>query len=169
MFRKNPKLEVKLTDSDRKIVKLGWFFITIHFCISLYFYFDLPEKIPIHYNLKGEVNGYGSRSTWWLLFIINLLIYYGLSVFTTRTKPWKFNSSVKLTQRNAEKVYGLTLQMLVVLNSTIAFLMLFIAIDIILKVKVIDGFQLSFAFIPLCGFLALIPFFYIYKMLKVPK
>ncbi len=169
MFRKNPKLEVKLSDSDRKIVKLGWLFIVAHLFITLYFYFDLPEKIPIHYNLKGEVDGYGSKGMWWLLFIINLVLYCGLSIFTTRTKPWKFNSFVKITEKNAKKVYGLTLQMLVVLNTTIAFFILFIAIDIILKVKKIDGIELSSAFIPLCGLLILIPFYYSYKMLKVPK
>lgn len=37
---------------------------------------NLPEEVPIHWNWKGEIDGYGSKSTlWWLILIMNVLVY----------------------------------------------------------------------------------------------
>ena len=35
--------------------------IILGFAVGLYFYPSLPSRVPIHWNLKGEVNGYGSK------------------------------------------------------------------------------------------------------------
>lgn len=61
------------------ILKKEWFFILLillGFIISIYLYPSLPNKMPIHWNIHGEVNGYASK-----LFgafsmpLINLCIY----------------------------------------------------------------------------------------------
>jgi uncharacterized membrane protein len=42
---------------------------------AFYFYNMLPEKIPIHWNASGEVNGYGSRNSVFILPFVYLGIY----------------------------------------------------------------------------------------------
>lgn len=37
---------------------------------------ELPEEVPIHWNIKGEVDGYGSKYTlWWVILSMNVPIY----------------------------------------------------------------------------------------------
>ena len=44
------------------------------------FYSRLPERIDTHFNGEGVANGFGARSTLWLLVGIALLLYSTLSV-----------------------------------------------------------------------------------------
>jgi len=43
------------------------------------FYSRLPERIATHFNRAGVANGFGARSTLWLLVGISLLLYLTLS------------------------------------------------------------------------------------------
>lgn len=47
------------------ILKKDWIILIIiilGFVLGAYFYKSLPDRVPIHWNAKGEVNGYGSKS-----------------------------------------------------------------------------------------------------------
>jgi uncharacterized membrane protein len=44
------------------------------------FYSRLPEKIATHFNAEGMANGFGARSTLWVLVGIAVLLYSILSV-----------------------------------------------------------------------------------------
>jgi hypothetical protein len=52
MFKKQPKIDIKPNEFDRKIMLAGWFLVMLNFIIVLSFFFNLPEIIPIHFNLK---------------------------------------------------------------------------------------------------------------------
>jgi len=50
--------------------------ILIMFLIGFYFYPQFPERMPIHWNAKGEIDGYGSRfSGLFLIPLVSLGIY----------------------------------------------------------------------------------------------
>lgn len=40
---------------------------------------NLPNSIPIHFNLKGEVDNYGDKSSLWVLLLAPVVIFLGLS------------------------------------------------------------------------------------------
>lgn len=42
---------------------------------ALYFYNSLPDRIPIHWNVYGEIDGYGSRNMIFIFPAIYLVIY----------------------------------------------------------------------------------------------
>ncbi len=47
-----------------KFLKKDWLIlilISLGFALGAYFYPSLPDKVAIHWNLQGEVNGYGNR------------------------------------------------------------------------------------------------------------
>jgi uncharacterized membrane protein len=46
------------------------------------FYSRLPERIATHFNEAGVANGFGARSTLWVLVGIALLLYSALSVIS---------------------------------------------------------------------------------------
>jgi uncharacterized membrane protein len=55
--------------------------ILLMFIASSFLYSSMPEKMPIHWNSKGEIDGYGSRFTGlFLMPIITLIIYIVLSM-----------------------------------------------------------------------------------------
>jgi uncharacterized membrane protein len=57
------KEELKM-EKINNILKKDWailILIILGFVFGIYFYPSLPNRIPILWNLKGEVNGYGSK------------------------------------------------------------------------------------------------------------
>ena len=48
--------------------------------LFIFKYASLPETIPAHYNAKGEVDGWGDKSSVLLLYGICLVMYIGLTV-----------------------------------------------------------------------------------------
>ena len=61
-------------------------------------YGSLPDKIPIHYNAQGVIDGYGAKSMiWWLVAIMWILIGF-MSTIEQFPKVW--NSPVKITDEN---------------------------------------------------------------------
>ena len=58
--------------------------IAISSAITWHFYPALPERIPVHWNAAGEVDGYGPRATLWLLGpgLMALVALFGLA------QPW---------------------------------------------------------------------------------
>jgi len=169
MFKKQPKINVRPTSTDRKIILFGWLLVVLNFILVFVFYFQLPDNIPTHFNLKGEADGYGSKSTLWLLPVINLSTYLLMSTIVTKMKPWKYNYPIKVTERNAPKLYAMCIEMMVWLNFGMALLFLVISVEIILKAIEHEAFGLGWTFIPLVAVITLLPFWYIFNMFKIPK
>ena len=72
------KMQYRLNDNLRK----DWFLLLILLVLlvaAFVVYPQLPERVPMHWNIKGEIDGYGSRFTG--AFAIPLLttgIYVGM-------------------------------------------------------------------------------------------
>jgi len=85
----------------------------------------LPDRIPIHWNLKGEVDGYGGKLTMLILPLLSVLFFF---MFSWIYKiPHKYNYLRKLTPENYEEQYlnGRKLLRIVHLISQITFVCLF--------------------------------------------
>lgn len=65
--------------------------LIVSFAISFYFYPMLPDRIPTHWNFKGEIDGYsGKTAGTFLMPILNLVIYV-LFIFLPALDPKKEN------------------------------------------------------------------------------
>ncbi|MBR0085636.1 MAG: DUF1648 domain-containing protein [Lachnospiraceae bacterium] len=71
---------------------------------------DLPDRIPIHFDAAGEPNGYGSKYTMIIFPLIMLGMFIMMEVVARHPKSW--NTGVKVTERNQEKVYKIIRNML---------------------------------------------------------
>ncbi|MDR1056481.1 MAG: DUF1648 domain-containing protein [Prevotellaceae bacterium] len=80
------------------------------FC-PLLFYGRLDDEtlIPIHYNLDGEIDGWGERYFLWIIPLIALVFYIGLSVFEKYYK--RSNYPYKTTEKNANYLYRQRVQL----------------------------------------------------------
>ncbi|GHT18430.1 hypothetical protein FACS189429_4970 [Bacteroidia bacterium] len=72
-----PKIKFIKTPFDWCVETATSLFLLAHWFVVLLFYFKLPETIPVHYNGVGEIDGWGSKSTIWLLPVISTLSYIG--------------------------------------------------------------------------------------------
>ncbi|WP_136465014.1 DUF1648 domain-containing protein [Flagellimonas onchidii] len=164
IFSKKPKIEVKPNATDKKLVKLGWAIVALNVLLVLIFYFDLPETIPTHFNLKGEADGYGHKSMLWIIPILSTALYFGLSFFVTKMKPYHMNFPVKVTEKNAPELYALGIRMMAVMNlaSVVAFLLT--TIIFLLHIKGIVGTIDVQLLVGSWIIVALLPFIYFYKM-----
>ncbi|KAM9862234.1 hypothetical protein ACI1US_01843 [Leucobacter sp. BZR 635] len=66
-------------------------------------YASLPDEIPIHFNLAGTADGWGSKSNVFLLIGIFVVIVSG-SVWLS-SKPHLFNYPTEITVESAQAVY----------------------------------------------------------------
>ncbi len=169
MFKNHPKIDVEPNDFDRKLILAGWLLVALNFILVFSFYSSLPEVIPTHFNIKGEADGFGNKSTLWVLPILNLVMYFGMTMLATKMKPWNFNYPTKVTEKNASKIYAISIRMLTWLNLGIALIFLVISLNAILMAKEVNHFSIGWVIIVLLLAITLGPFISIFKMFKVPK
>tara|TARA_R110000744_G_scaffold39836_9_gene90511 strand:+ start:1579 stop:2085 length:507 start_codon:yes stop_codon:yes gene_type:complete len=165
-----PKIEIRLTKNQQNLLLLGWFIVVLNFIIVAIFYTELPNKIPSHFNFKGEIDGYGSKDSIWTFPVLTLIIYLFLNLVIKKVKPWNMNYPVSLSKRNAPELYKISLQMLVYLSLAISIMLTPILIEIITQAY---GLSFSFNFTIITAFIVafvtITPLYYIFKMYQIPR
>ncbi len=124
-----PIIDLPKTTTERRLDIASWLFVALSFAIVLGCYSDLPETIPTHFDGAGNVDGYGSKYTVFLLPVLSFAIVAGL-VFLTRI-PHRFNYLTTITPENAAFEYGKARLLLRIMNLFISLLLLAITWDIV--------------------------------------
>ena len=71
---------------------------------------SLPEQIPTHYNMAGEIDGYGGRFSLLLMPLIGLVMDGVLALVGRFPKSW--NTGVRVTLYNRVRVYRILRDMM---------------------------------------------------------
>ncbi|MCL2510617.1 MAG: DUF1648 domain-containing protein [Bacteroidales bacterium] len=64
---------------------------------------DSNALFPTHYNFAGEVDGWGDRTSLWIMPLIALVFYVGLSI--VQKYPKIMNYPCKITEQNVDYHY----------------------------------------------------------------
>ena len=80
----------------------------------------LPEKVPMHFNAAGEIDGYGGRASLLLMPLIGLVMDAVLAITARFPKSW--NLGVRVTLLNRVRVYRLARDMMAELRLAMAVL-----------------------------------------------
>jgi uncharacterized membrane protein len=86
----------------------------------------LPEQIPTHYNMAGEIDGYGSRWTLLVLPVIGLVT--DLVVAISSRFPQSWNAGVKITVYNRVRIYRIMRDLLSEVRLGCAILFAFLSV-----------------------------------------
>ena len=78
---------------------------------SLVSYSRLPDQVPIHFDLSGTPDRWGSRATIFMLPVIAAVVY-AIMTAVSRIKPWYWNIPAKVTEENAVRVYAATARLM---------------------------------------------------------
>jgi uncharacterized membrane protein len=106
----------------------------------------LPDRIPTHFNLDGQPNGWGEPSALLLLPVVALAIY--LSITLAARFPSAFNYPVRVTAENRPRLEALSLSMIAWLKVELVCLLTWIQWSIIESARHGQG-SLSPALVPL--------------------
>lgn len=71
---------------------------------------QIPAEVPMHYNAAGEIDRWGTKAELLILPVIAWLLYGLLTVVEQVPSAW--NTGVKVTAENWERVYALLGHML---------------------------------------------------------
>jgi uncharacterized membrane protein len=102
------------------------------FVIPFLYYKTLPEKIPIHYNFYGFPDGYGNKSTLFLLSSLGFIIYV-IVFFAGFIGEKHYNVPYKATPAGREKIVFFVRTILKVLRFNTLVIFNFAIIGIILN------------------------------------
>lgn len=102
-MNKRPKIALQLSKTDKVIEIIGWIAVVGIWVLTLVNYFDLPDRIPTHYNAAGEADAFGNKSNILALPIISTLLFIGLSFLNKH--PHLFNYASEITTKNALHQY----------------------------------------------------------------
>lgn len=126
---KMPKLKIAMTKTD-KIIELIILLIIIAVFIYVGLSWDnIPKTVPTHYNVSGEIDGYGSKSTIIFMLPVIIIMYTMFSIFSKY--PHIFNYIVKITPENMENQYRMAIQLLRIMKLEIVLVFSWIVFSMI--------------------------------------
>lgn len=123
---------------------------------------SIPDKIPGHYNAMGEIDRMGNKLELFVIPIISWILYLGITLLQKFPEAW--NTGVKVTEENKERVYRVLFDMI----STVKLIM--VAVFVYLTINSARAISLSVWFLPV--FLILMfgsIVLFIIKLFKVSK
>ena len=170
MYTNRPRLKVSLEPIDTILeattagILVGlWIYVIIS-------YSSLPEIIPTHTNLQGEIDGTGSKNTIWFLMGITTLITIGMHILTKF--PHLHNYMVNITEENAAHNYQLSSRMLRYVNLLTLLLLAYVCYSMIQTAYGNDFFLESALVYMIIAYSVIMPIVlivYITKNQKAPK
>lgn len=92
----------RILDSGALIAWLVQVYLVVD---ALYGTNKLPARIPIHFGLNGEANGWGSPQMLWMLPVVGTFV--GLLTTLIARYPGSFSYPVRVTRENQTRLEGL--------------------------------------------------------------
>ena len=121
-----PKMKINLTHLDKVLEISGIILLIIMWTLAAFNCYQSLETVPIHFNLSGQPDSYGSKVTLLLLPIIPTVIYFGMTQLNKY--PHIFNYMTKITEENAKQQYTIATRMIRILKASVV---LIFTIDIL--------------------------------------
>ncbi|OAS14601.1 DUF1648 domain-containing protein [Paenibacillus oryzisoli] len=98
-----------------------------------YEWHDMPERIPMHFNGKGEIDGWGNKMSLIAVPCIGVIIYVGLTLLSK--VPHVYNYPSQITSQNARGQYQNARLLINSMKTIILILFAFIEWSIIQSAK----------------------------------
>mgnify|MGYP006362724823 FL=1 len=102
-MNERPKITLELTIIDKTFEILGWISILAIWVLTISNYRNLPDTIPIHYNVAGQADGFGGKGNILVLSLVATILFVGLTILNKF--PHFFNYSTTITKINALQQY----------------------------------------------------------------
>jgi uncharacterized membrane protein len=143
--------------------------VILLFFLPAIFIGELPEKIPNHFNGLGEPDSYNDKNSIWVLPIIGLVFFFMMEGIARFLQKWKAKPKHGQTEKEAEELKWISIEMLRTLNGVIlAFFAYIVWSTIQIGLGNQKGLGSSFTMLFMVATFAFTGY-YIYKMTMVKK
>ncbi len=122
-----PELRLEKTWIDWLLIGVGTAIVIINLLIVIYYYPDLPTRIPMHFNAKGEPDSWGEKTAVWLPLVINITLSW--FVYWLASKPHWLNYPYEITTENARSAYTRMARALRAIGLSLIVLMSYISLN----------------------------------------
>jgi len=117
--KKRPKLNISLKWKDKAIILIATIPIIIVLSYLKMIWSEIPEIIPTHFGFSGVPDAYGNKTSLFILIIIAVSLHLLLAVLSKF--PEYYNYPVQITEKNAEPLYKIGRQSLLLIDLEISF------------------------------------------------
>lgn len=117
---KRPRIQIKLTRTDKVLETMSAVLLLGLLIYTMISWTSLPETIPVHFNAKGQPDGWGSRISIFFSPLLALALYILLTLLNRR--PEIFNYPVRITPENAAFQYTLATRLIRLLKLSLIIL-----------------------------------------------
>src|ERR1700722_9506305 len=119
-----PVIKIELTTADKMAEVIGVLVLVTFWAVTLFYYSKLPDTIPTHYNISGQADDHGSKTTILLLPVVGTILFLALT-FVNRF-PRSFNYPTPITAENAKSQYTTATRLLRYMKITSSLPLLFV-------------------------------------------
>jgi uncharacterized membrane protein len=120
-----PKIRIRRRTFDWVIELMAFIFLAFQIILPFIYYNHLPESIPVHFNGAGQPDGFGSRSTLWILPGTSLFLYLLMTIL--EAFPYIYNFPVEITPENAVTQYTLATRLIRILKTLLLIIFSFLS------------------------------------------
>ena len=150
--------EIK-SDNERRstywiVEYIGATAVILMFLHVLYFYKELPDSIPTHFNAKGEPDGFSQKHMAWLMPTVAFVTY--ISLVVVKRFPRFLSSPVKITKENANVQRRIGVNLVTALNIIIVMILFYISYSTI-EIALGNKADLGVYFLPVMIIALLVP------------
>lgn len=114
---KQPEMKTQKTLWQKELTFVGcivWLGIFVYVFII---FPDLPERVPMHFNIKGIVDSWGHKGFIWVLPVIGMAVWGALTIM--EKAPQHFDYLVEITKENAARQYKNAVLLISILKTEI--------------------------------------------------
>lgn len=127
-----PDIKISLSKSDLYWEIFGFLLLIGYWVFLSTIYSSLPESIPSHMDIKGNVNSYSNKASVWALPKTATILYALLTLCSFFPKYFNYGL-VEITLENAEKQYTWAVRLIRYLKISVVIVFKIISVIIILK------------------------------------
>ena len=120
-----PKIKLKRTTLDWVFEITAFAFFALLIILPAIYFRDLPDTIPVHFNAAGNPDGFGSRTTLWILPLTGAFMYILMTI--VEAFPHIYNFPVEITEENAPAQYRLATRLIRILKTVILIMFSYIS------------------------------------------
>jgi uncharacterized membrane protein len=126
-IKNRPRLVLKHRIIDKFIDICVWMLLCLVWGLTAMNYPSLPDSIPTHFNLKGQVDNYGAKPLVLVLPLLSTFLCVGLTILNKF--PHTFNFPKKVTEANAIQLYSYGTRLIRYLKVTLVLLLGYIELE----------------------------------------
>jgi uncharacterized membrane protein len=126
-YSERPKIKPPVTVTDRIIESVTIGLLILLTVVTAVMFFKLPETIPVHFNLQGEVDNYGNRVLILIIPVIAWVFYGGLTWLTRYPHIYNYGG-MKITAENAPELYAGGVRLISIVKAFCAFILCLVQI-----------------------------------------